>query len=116
MIIEIAKELILKTLKMIDENLKAICSLVYLFFVIISILYCNDENRFTYLWVMILIFVAFSLVCIFDTKINEKERKDKMPKERYTKKNENGDISIEESKLNQAMIFLSLLEDDLYGN
>lgn len=115
MIIEIAKELFLKVTKTINENIKVLASIVYLFFVITTIIYCNDENRFTYLWVMIVMFIALSMICIFDTKIKEKEKQMKMPKERFTKKSENGDISIEESKLNQAIIFLSSLEDDLYG-
>lgn len=115
MIIEIAKELFLKVIKTINENIKILASFVYLFCVIITIMYCTDENRFTYLWVLIVIFIALLMVCIFDTKIKEKEKQIKMPKERFTKKNENGDIIIKENKLNQAIIFLSSLEDDLYG-
>ena len=114
MIIEIIKEIIEKIINFINKNAKAILSIIYLALVIISIIYCNDDNRMDFLKALIIIFIAFSMLCIFDTEIKKKKKQKHIPKQRYTKKNENGDIYVEENKLNQAIILLSILEDDLY--
>lgn len=115
MIIEIIKEMLRKAIKFIDENTKSILSITYLIIVSISILKCNDENRMLYFKVLIIIFLAFSLLNIIISETKVKIKKDQMPKERITKRNANGDIYIPENKLNQAIILLGTLEDDLYG-
>ena len=115
MIIEILKEIIIKSVNAINKNVKQICSTIFLVLTIISILNCNDETKYTYVWALIAVFIGLSMVCILDTKIKQKEKQIKMPKERFTKKTANGDVYISENKLNQAIIFLGILEDDLYG-
>ena len=44
----------------------------------------------------------------YSRKLN---RIDQKPKERFTKKLENGDIVVEENKLQQAIVYLAYLED-----
>ena len=65
-------------------------------------------------FMMLTILYVVSFVVLFMHKIIHKAIDDQIKKDykRFTKKKSNGDIYIEEDRLNQAIIFMSVLEDE----
>ena len=76
---------------------------------ILGITLSNDQSRITWL---ISVFISF-LVLIVITKLHKTLQEIEKPLKRYTRKNKDGDIIIDEEKLHQALIYLSILEDRL---
>lgn len=69
----------------------------------------NNQSRI--IW-MILNIVAFT-VLIIATKFIKTVNELKRPMKRFTKKTKDGNIFVEEDRLPQALIYLSILEDQL---
>lgn len=65
-------------------------------------------------FIMITMLYVVSFIVLFVHKIIHKAIEDQIKKDykRFTKKKSNGDIYIEEDRLNQAIIFMSILEDE----
>lgn len=65
-------------------------------------------------FMMIIILYVTLFIVLFMHKVIHKAIEDQIKKDyrRFTKKKSNGDIYIEEDRLNQAIIFMSILEDE----
>lgn len=90
----------------IDNNTNEI---IFVICFIASLLAAKAER-----FVMITILYVVSFIVLFMHKIIHKAIEDQIKKDykRFTKKKSNGDIYIEEDRLNQAIIFMSVLEDE----
>lgn len=90
----------------IDSNVNEI---VFIACFIASLLAAKVER-----FIMITILYVVSFIVLFMHKIIHKAIEDQIKKDykRFTKKKSNGDIYIEEDRLNQAIIFMSVLEDE----
>lgn len=95
----------------VEKHAKDLLLLLYLADSIASIIFCDDELRVKWIIANICCFMAVIFVMKgieYSKKLN---RIDQKPKERFTKKLENGDIVVEENKLQQAIVYLAYLED-----
>ena len=95
----------------VKKHMQDLLLLLYFADSIVSIIFCDDELRVKWIIATVCCFMAVILVMKgveYSRKLN---RIDQKPKERYTKKLENGDIVVEESKLQQAIVYLAYLED-----
>lgn len=111
---EISCEAILKFADFIQSKLNEILIIIYFIFSLIAIIYFENSTKKNWIIFLVLLFITFVLVSFFHNKFIEKKKEKFKPKERFTKKHNNGDITIEESKLNQAIIYLSILEDEIW--
>ena len=95
----------------VKKHMQDLLLLLYFADSIVSIIFCDDELRVKWIIANVCCLMAVILVMKgveYSRKLN---RIDQKPKERYTKKLENGDIVVEESKLQQAIVYLAYLED-----
>lgn len=69
----------------------------------------SQISRIVWMISNVIAFVILIVATKFIKTVNELKR----PIKRFTKKNANGDIFVEEDKLPQALIYLSILEDQL---
>lgn len=69
----------------------------------------NDQSRFIWIISNVIAFVVLIIATKLVKTVNELKR----PMKRFTKKTANGDIFVEEDRLPQALIYLSILEDQL---
>lgn len=90
----------------IDSNTNEI---IFVICFIVSLLTVKAEH-----FIMIIILYVALFIILFMHKIIHKAIEDQIKKDykRFTKKKSNGDIYIEEDRLNQAIIFMSVLEDE----
>lgn len=102
-------------LKRIDQYFSFIMRIIFFVFSLLALIY-RDINEIKWIIVLVLLFIMTELLSYIHNKLKEKEEVKYMPKERFTKKSYSGDISINENKLHQAIIYLSLLEDKIWGD
>lgn len=71
----------------------------------------SDSQTSRTIWIIstIIAFIVLIIATKFIKTVNELKR----PIKRFTKKNANGDIFVEEDRLHQALIYLCILEDQL---
>lgn len=112
---KIYKEALLKMLKKIKlfvkENYKFLIDVFYFILLIIAVINLKDQNKNLWLIVLVVVYTILHLILLYFDSVKEVQH----PKIRYTRKNENGDIIVEEEKLHQALIYLSILEDRIEG-
>lgn len=109
------KEALLKMFKKIKlfakENYKLLFDYFYFVLSIICVINLKDQNKKLWLFVLVVVYMILRFMFRFIDSVKEVQH----PKIRYTKKNENGDVIVEEEKLHQALIYLSVLEDRIEG-
>lgn len=76
---------------------------------VLGITLTNNQSRITWL---ISVFISF-LVLIGITKMHKTLKEIERPLKRYTRRNKEGDVIVDEERIHQALIFLSILEDQL---
>ena len=93
----------------IKENYRSLLELIFFIISTWGIILSNSNNKIV--WSIILFFCYVLLIgsCKFIKTKNEIKK----PIKRFTKKNMNGNIFVEEDRLPQALIYLSILEDQL---
>lgn len=109
-----------KTTKMILRSLTNWFNKNYVYFyltlfLVLSILSLFDSDKGTAILFLILFYVfvfAFFQIKQITKRIKAEEIKGT---KRFTNKNDKGDIWISPQRLNQAIIYLSILEDELEG-
>lgn len=69
----------------------------------------SQISRIVWMISNVVAFVILIIATKFIKTVNELKR----PVKRFTKKNVNGDIFVEEDRLHQALIYLCILEDQL---
>lgn len=69
----------------------------------------TEKERMIWIINFVFQFVLLLIFCKFFKTVKEVQR----PIKRFTKKNANGDIFVEEDRLHQALIYLCILEDQL---
>lgn len=114
MIIEIIIDALKIALKWLEKHLRTILYFLYFVFSIISIVFFENSTKKQ--WVIGLTILFFGIVVLdyIQKELNKKKQLKLKPKERYTIKSSNGDVSIKENRLNQAIIYLSILEDEIW--
>lgn len=90
----------------IDRNFIRILSVIY---IAISLLFVKNEFLFALAIISICFIIAIAMHKIIHKAIKENVVKDY---KRFTVKKSNGDIEVSKNRLNQAIIFLSYLEDE----
>lgn len=109
------REALLKMFKKIKlfvkENYKLLFDIFYFVLSIIAMINLKDQNKNLWLFVLVIVYMILHFLSGFIDSVKEVQH----PKIRYTKKNENGDVIVEEEKLHQALIYLSILEDHIEG-
>ena len=112
-----------KTLKIIKEEIKEIVKILkkyivflsfFIFFAISILIAIFSISKIISLIILSSSFFVLSLLIFLNDKIQKAKKYKFRPKERFTKKNDVGDISIDENKIHQAIIYLSLLEDEIW--
>ena len=71
----------------------------------------SDSQASRIIWIISTIIVF--IILIVSTKFIKTVNELKKPIKRFTKRNSNGDIFVEEDRLHQALIYLYILEDQL---
>ena len=102
-------KMFIKIKAFVKENYKLIFDYFYFVLSIIAILNAKDQNKKLWLFVLVITYMILRFLFRFINSVKEI----KHPKIRYTKINESGDVIVEEEKLHQALIHLSILEDQL---
>jgi hypothetical protein len=102
--------------KMIKRRVKEILAFVYFVFSFVSVYFCNDELRTKFLIALVCLFVAVFLLIKFFEYIDREKEVEQLPKKRYTIKSKNGDVSVDSHELHQALVYLSILEDKIWGD
>lgn len=69
----------------------------------------NSQSRIVWMISNVVAFIALIIATKFIKTVNELKR----PMKRFTKKTKDGNIFVEEDRLPQALIYLSILEDQL---
>lgn len=95
----------------VKKNVKDLLLFVYFVYSVVSVVFCSDALRMKWIIADVCLFVAVFLLMKYIDYSRKLNRIDQKPKERYTKKLENGDIVVEENRLQQAIIYLAYLED-----
>lgn len=97
---------------LINRNLKLILKVLYY---VISIIAIYNVKYGVTKWAigLTLIFLICLFVAYAHNYVIEEKKKKFTPKERFTIKLANGDIYIKKEKLHQAIIFLSIIEDEM---
>lgn len=90
----------------IDRNFIGILSIIY---IAISLLFAKNELLTTLAIISICFIIAIAIYKIVHKALKENVVKDY---KRFTVKKSNGDIEVSKNRLNQAIIFLSYLEDE----
>ena len=78
---------------------------------VLGITLTNNQSRIT--WI-ILVFISF-LILIVITKMHKTLQEIERPLKRFTRKNKDGDVIVDKERLHQALIYLSILEDQIEG-
>lgn len=94
--------------KWLKGNIEIIYSFIYMV-ISLSALLCQ---KWTLFWIVIIILLFVLSVFLFNLRKIRKIMKNEGRK-RFTIKLENGDIEVKSSQLKQAIIFLSMIEDQL---
>ena len=102
-------------LKRLDKHFGFIMRIIFFVFSLLAILY-RDISMIKWIIAIIILFIITELFSYVHKELKEKEEMKYTPKERFTKKTISGDISVNENKLHQAIIYLSLLEDKIWGD
>lgn len=76
---------------------------------ILGISLSNNQSRIVWMISNVIAFVILIIATKFIKTVNELKR----PTKRFTKKTKDGNIFVEENRLPQALIYLSILEDQL---
>lgn len=96
----------------VKKNVKDLLLFVYFACSIASVAFCSADLRLKWIIGNICTFVAVFLLIKYIEYSRRLNKDDHRPKERYTKKLSNGDIVVEDAKLHQAIVYLSILEDE----
>ena len=104
------KQMKTELMNFLDKEYRMIFE-IWLFVQAILGISLSDSQISRIIW-MISTIVAF-IVLIIATKFIKTVNELKRPMKRFTKKNANGDIFVEEDRLHQALIYLCILEDQL---
>jgi hypothetical protein len=78
---------------------------------VLGITLTNNQSRIVWL---ISVFVSF-LILIVLTKMHKTLQEIEKPIKRFTRKNKDGDVIVDKERLHQALIYLSILEDQIEG-
>lgn len=114
---------IIKAFDIIKEELKEIFKVFekhivllsfFVFFVVSITAAILDISKIISIVILSSSFFILSLLIFLNDKIKKAKKYKFKPKERFTKKNEVGDISIDETRIHQAIIYLSILEDEIW--
>ena len=111
-VMEIIKQEINEIVRILKKHLSFLC---FLIFFLESVLVISFKvSTITSIIILSSSFFILALISFLTEKINKAKKYKFKPKKRFTKKNELGDISIEESRIHQAIIYLSILEDEIW--
>ena len=105
---EAIKEMRFQIVAFVKENYRPLLELIFFIIASWGIILSNNNKIF---WLVILLFCYILLIIL--CKFIRTKREIQKPIKRFTKKNTNGDIFVEENRLPQALIYLSILEDQL---
>ena len=95
--------------------IKQITIILFFFFFSISILVVlSDFSKTTSIIVLTISFLFLGILIFLNDKFKKVKKYKYKPAKRFTQKNEVGDISIDESRIHQAIIYLSILEDEIW--
>ena len=95
----------------VKANYRSLLELNFFIASSLGIFLSNDRNKI--LWFVFLIFCFILLIGL--CKFIRTKREIRKPIKRFTKRNKDGDIFVEEEKLHQALIYLCILEDQQEG-
>lgn len=113
---KIIKKMMNDLIKIMKRRIKEIIAFFYFIYSFIAVYFCNDELRMKFLIALVCLFIScFLIVKVFEYIKRENEI-DQLPKKRYTKKNKNGDVSVDSHELYQSIVYLSILEDKIWGD
>ena len=113
---KIVEKMMNDLLKIVKIRVKEILAFLYFGYSFIAVYYCNDELRTKILIALVCLFVScFLIIKTFEYIQMENEAK-QLPKKRYTKKNKNGDVFVDSHELYQSIVYLSILEDKIWGD
>lgn len=104
------KQMKTELMNFLDKEYRMIFE-IWLFVQAILGISLSDSQISRIIWIISTI-VAF-IVLIIATKFIKTVNELKRPIKRFTKRNSNGDIFVEEDRLHQALIYLCILEDQL---
>lgn len=108
----IIKEEVMEVVRILNKNLTTI---LFMILFLESIMFIHfGISKIISESVISISFILSILISFLKDKVSKASKYKYRPKERYTKKNEVGDISIDESKIHQAIIYLSILEDEIW--
>ena len=113
-IFEICLEALKKCMNALGNHCVFLVRFLFFSFVIISLLFYENASKKEWITAIVLFFIVSEIFAYIYNEFEKKKKIRNMPKKRFTIKSLNGDIGIEESRLRQAIIYLSILEDEIW--
>jgi len=109
--------------KLIKEELKEIIRIVkkqivfltfFFFFLVSMLVVIFGLSKIVSIIIITSSFFILGSIAFLSDKFKRAKKYKFKPKKRFTQKNELGDIYIDESQIHQAIIYLSLVEDEIW--
>lgn len=111
-IFKIIKEDFMEIVKLIKKHIVEVLFLIQFAETIFLISF--NVSKLVSVIILTSSFIILSVLIFLSDKIKKASKYKFRPKKRFTQKNEVGDISVDESRIHQAIIYLSILEDEIW--
>ena len=109
---KIIKEELNDLIRMIKKHI--IMLILFALFAESILMICFNVSKLISVIILTSSFIVLSIIAFLDDKIKKAKKYKYKPTKRFTQKNEVGDISIDENRMHQAIIYLSILEDEIW--